>query len=96
MKALINVSYKYLKVFLALKVRKIGSSIIPIFGIYVQFLDLLFFDFLNLDKFLDILLALPPTLTILLLLALNAFKAKFDDAVVLNSKIIGVAILLKP
>ena len=85
---MINASYKCLKAFLVLGVRKLGSPIALIFGIYV--------DFLN--KFLIILLALlPPLPTTLLSLALNAFGANsLNNLVIFNIKVSDVAILLKP
>ena len=87
-----NASRKWLKVFLALGVRKLGSSIAPIFGTRVEFLD---FSFL--DKFTTVLLVLPSTPTTSLSSALNAFRAdSLDDLVVFNRKVSGVAILLKP
>ena len=58
------------------EIRKLSSLVTPIFGIYVEFLDISF-----LDKFTTIPLALPPTPTTLLLLALNAFGAKSDDLI---------------
>ena len=81
------------KNFLALEVKKLHSFIAPIFGIYVKFLDFLF-----LDKFTTVLLALlPPLSTILLLLALNTFGANLsNDLVIFNKKISGAATLLKP
>lgn len=46
--------------------------------INVKFLNFLFFNFLNLDKILIVLSNLSlPSQTILLLLALNIFKANF-------------------
>ena len=72
-------------------VRKVSFFIVLIFGIYIKFLDLLF-----LDKFMFILLALPSTLTTLLLLALNAFKAKSNNLVAFKSKINSARIQLKP
>ena len=76
-----------------LEIKKVNSSIILIFGIYVKFLDLLF-----LDKFKTVLLALLlPWSTTLLLLALNAFGDNFlDDLVIFNKKINSITILLKP
>ena len=73
-----------------LKVRKIGFFAALI---YVRFLNFLFFDFLNLDKFLNISSTLPSTLINLLLLILNIFRAKSD---VFNIKVNSIAILLKP
>ena len=66
--------------------------VVSIFGIYVKFLDLLF-----LDKFTTVsLILLLLLLTTSLLLALNAFKVKFDNFVVFNKKISNIAILFKP
>ena len=73
-----------------LGVKKLGSPVVSIFGIYVKFLDFLF-----LDKFTTVSLALPPISTTLLSRALNAFKAKSDDLIAFNSKISSAAILLK-
>ena len=57
----------------------------------MDFLDLLF-----LDKFTTVSLALPPLPTIiLLLLALNVFKAKSDNPVFFNKKVNNAAILFK-
>ena len=82
-----NASFKWLKAFLALGVRKLGSPVTPIFGIHVNFLD----------KFLIVSLALPPPLpTTLLSSALNLFGAdSSDNPVVFNRKVSGIAILLK-
>ena len=88
---MINVCFKYLKTFLALEVRKINFSIASIFGIYVNFLDLLF-----LDEFTIVLLALLLISKILLLSILNLFEVKFDDLIAFNSKISNATILLKP
>ena len=89
---MINASCKWLKAFLALEVRKLDSLIAPIFGIHVKFLDLLF-----LDEFTIVLLALLPTSTISLSLALNVFGANSsDDPVVFNREVSSAAILLKP
>ena len=83
---------------LALRVKKICFFIAIIFDLYINFLDLLFFDLLDLDKFITVLLAfllLFPT--ILLLLALNVFKAEFlYDLIVFNIEISSITILLKP
>ena len=69
-----------------------GSFIALIIAIYIKFLDLLF-----LNKFITILLALLLFLSkILLILALNAFEAKFDNPIILNKEISNIAILLKP
>ena len=50
-----NVGLKRLKASLALGVKKINSPITPKIGIRVEFLDLSFFDFLDVDKFLIVL-----------------------------------------
>ena len=86
MRALINASRKWLKTFLALGVRKLGSPVALIFGTHVKFLN----------KFMTVQLALPPTSTTLSLSTLNAFGTKFYDPVAFNSKVNGAAILLKP
>lgn len=49
-----------------------SSSIILIF-VYIRISNFLYFIFLDLNKFLNISLALLPILTILLLLALNLY-----------------------
>ena len=92
---LINTSRKWLKAFLASKVRKLDFLVAPIFGICVHFLDFLF---LNLDESTTISLALPlPPPTTLLLPALNALKANFlDNLIVFNIEVSSTAILLKP
>ena len=87
---MINAYFKWLKTFLALKVKKVDSFIAPIFDIHVNFLDILF-----LDKFTTILLALQLTSTILLLLTLNIFKAGSDNLIAFNNKVNSIAILLK-
>ena len=77
-----------------MKIRKIGSPIAPIFGTYVKILDLLFFDWL--DKFTTVLLALsPPPPTILLSSALNTFGANYDDLIIFNIEVNGIAIFAK-
>ena len=88
---MINTSRKWLKVFLVLDIKKLGLSVAPIFGIYVKFLNFLF-----LDKFTTIPLALLSTLITSLSLALNTFAAESNDPVAFNSKISSAAILLKP
>ena len=95
---MINACFKRLKTSLASEVRNIGFPIAQIVGTCVKFLDLLFFNFLNLDKFLIVSSALPPLLpTTSSLLALNAFGANFSYRLVdFNIKISGAAILLKP
>ena len=50
---------KRLKASLALGVKNVYSPVAPIIATYIRFWDLLFFNFLDLDKFLIILLALP-------------------------------------
>ena len=72
-------------IFLALRIRKIGSFIASIFNICVKFLN----------KFMIVLLVLPSTSTIVLLLVLNGFWAKYNNLVAFNSKISNIAILLK-
>ena len=74
-----------------LGVRKLGSLVALIFGILIKFLDFSFFD-----KFKTVLLTLLQTLTTSLLLALNAFGAKFDNPVAFCNKVSNAAILLKP
>lgn len=62
----------------------------------LKILDLLFFDFLNLDEFLNVLITLPPTLTILFSLALNAFEANaLNHLVVFIIEINNVSNLLR-
>ena len=61
---------------------------------YVGIMDFVFFDFLDLEKFL--LSALPSSLTTLLTLGLSSFGAKFNHLVVFNIKISNATILLKP
>ena len=82
-----NASYKWLKTFLTLGVRKLGSPVAPIFGIRVDFLD----------EFLTVLLALlSPSPTTSLSLILNVLRADFsDDPVVFNIEVSGAVILLK-
>lgn len=59
-------------------------------------MDLLFFYFLELNKFLTILLTLLPLFLIIFFLStLSIFKAKFDNLVIFNIKINNVTILLK-
>lgn len=74
------------------RVRNIGFYIALI---DIKFLTLLFFDFLDWNKFLDILSALLPLWTTLFL-APNFFKANLDNPVVLNIEVRSIAILLKP
>ena len=71
-------------------IRKIDSLIALIFGTRIDFLDLCF-----LDKFTIVLLAFLLILTTLLLLVLNAIRAKFDNQITFNSKVNGTIILLK-
>ena len=74
------------------KVRKIDFFVAPIFGICIEFLDLLF-----LNKLTIVSLVLPPSpLTILSLLALNIFGIDFNNPVIFNKRISDTAILLKP
>lgn len=67
--------------------------------IYVKFLDILFFDILDLNKFLTVLLAFLSSISSKILLSsiLNIFEINnFDNSVIFNIKIINTAILLKP
>ena len=74
-----------------LGIRKLGFFVAPIFGIHVDFLDFLF-----LDKFITVLLALSPlSPTTSLSSALNAFGAKLNNPVIFNREVDDVAILLK-
>ena len=77
------------------KIKKINFFIALIFGIYVKFIDLSFFNLL--DEFTTVLLALLLLLlTISLLLVLNIFKANFsNNPIIFNIKISSIAILLK-
>lgn len=75
-------------------IRKIDFFVVPIINIYIKFLDLFFFKFLNLDKFLTILLVLPPLLTILLLLTLNNLGIESNNPVIFNIEVNGTIILL--
>ena len=91
-----NAYLKWLKAFLAPEVKNIGSLVT---SIHVKFLDFLFFDFLDWDKFLTVLSAIPllTPLTTLLLSVLNTFGANIsDDLVVFSIEVSGAAILLKP
>ena len=90
---MINASCKWLKAFLALGVRKLSFPIAPIFGTRVKFLDFLF-----LDKFTTVLLALPlPPPTTSLSSDLNVFRANsLNHPVVFNKKVSSTVILLKP
>lgn len=83
---MINAYCKQLKAFLLLKVKKIDYLVALI---YMKFLD-----FLNLNKFLNILLTLL-LLTTLLSSTLSAFGIKFDNVVVFNIKVNDAVILLK-
>ena len=86
-----NASYKWLKVFLALGIKKLGSLIASIFGTRIDFLDLLF-----LDKFTIVsLVFLSLSSTISLLSTLNAFGANSHNLIVFNREINSAAILLK-
>ena len=92
-KALTNTCFKKLKAFLVLEIRNISSFVTLI---RIKFLNFSFFNFLYLDKFLNILLALLSTSKILLLLVLKVVKANLlDDLVVFNIKISNTAILCK-
>lgn len=74
------------------KVKNISFFIILI---YVKMLNFLFFFFLNLNKFLFILLdPLLSLSTILLLSVLNVFKIKFDNIIIFSIEISSLAILL--
>ena len=90
-----NAYLKRLKAFLALGVWNIGFSVAPISDECVEISNLLFFDFLNLDKFLNILSTLLPTPTTSLSSALNIFGTESDDLVVFNMEVCDAAILLK-
>ena len=93
---MINACLKKLKASLMLGIRKVGSSVASISEECIKISNLLFFDFLEIDEFLTVSLALPPTPTTSLLSALNAFRIKFDDLVVFNIEVSSAAILLKP
>ena len=76
-------------------IKKVDSPIALIFGIYVKFLDLLFFNLLKKSTIVSLTLALPLS-TIFLLLALNAFKANFsDNPIIFNIEVNNTVILLK-
>lgn len=93
---MIKIYFKLLKAFLALEVSKVSFLITLIFDIYIKFSNLLFFDFLNLDKFLIVLSTLLLLfLTILLSPTLGACRVKSDNLVVFNIEINNIAILLK-
>ena len=92
---MINACFKWLKASLVQRVRKIGFPIALISEERVKISDLSFFNSLHLDESLIISLALPSTLTISLLLVLNAFGAKSDNPVIFNIEISDVGILLK-
>ena len=92
---MINACFKRLKASLATGVRKVVSPIAQISKKRVKISDLSFFDFLDLDEFLTVSLALPSTPTTLLLSILYAFGAKSDDPVVFNMEVSNTAILLK-
>lgn len=67
--------------------------------ICIEISNFVFFNFLDLNKFLIVLSTLPQviSLTILLLLALNAFRTNIlKDLIVFNIKVNIVTILLKP
>ena len=83
---MINPCLKWLKIFLALEIKKIGFFIVPIFSIYIEFPD----------EFRPVLLALLPLPTILLLLILNVLRINcLDNQVVFNIEVNNAAILLK-
>lgn len=66
--------------------------------VHVGILNLLFFDFFALDKFLKVLSALSQLMPFIIsiLSILNAFKANiFDNLVFFNIEINSIAILLK-
>lgn len=80
---MIKAYFKQVKDFLILKVRKISFFIALIFKNHVKILDLLFFNFFDLDKFSTVLLALTLSLpTNLLLYALNNFGANNQNKLV--------------
>lgn len=75
------------------KIKNISFLIILI---YVKMLNFLFFFFLDLNKFLSILLDSVLSLsTILLLSILNAFEIKFDNIIIFSIEISSLAILLQ-
>lgn len=85
---MINIYFKQLKKNLALKIRKINFPKALKFSKYQVFLDLLFFNFLNFDKFLIIssilLLSSQPSL---LLSVFNTFIADYlNNLVIFNIK----------
>ena len=81
-----NTCIKRLKAFLVLRVRNIDFSIALK---HVEISNLLFFNFLDLDKFMTVSLALPPSLTTSLFLARNTFGAdNLDDLVVFNLEVV--------
>ena len=89
-----NAYLKQLKASLVLGVKNINSSVTPE---YIKISDFLFFNFLDLDKSIIILLALLPPSTTSLFSALNIFGADNpDDLVVINIEVSGAAILMKP
>ena len=94
---MINTGLKWLKIFLVSKFRKIDFPIARIFCARVKFSDFLFFDFLDLDKFLTVsLVLLPPSQITLFSSVLNTFKANIsDNLVVFNIEVNDAAILLK-
>ena len=78
------------------EIEKIGFLQTSIFEEYDELLDLLFFDFLDLNKFLNILSALLLPSKTSLSSALNAFVANnLNNLVVINIEVSIVAILLK-
>ena len=79
-------------IFLVLMVKKLDTSVALIFGTHVKFLDFLF-----LNKFTIVLLALSLlSLTISFSSALNVFGANsLNNLVVFNKKVNNAAILLK-
>ena len=70
--ALINACFKWFKVFLALRFKKISFFEVQIFEICIKFLDVLL-----LEEFLIVFLILLPSLTTLFSLILKIFKPTF-------------------
>lgn len=79
-----------------LKIRKINFFVALIFEKYVKFLNLLIFNFFDLNKSTTILLALLLPSTILLILGLSNFDINSPkDQVIFSIKVSDVKILLK-
>ena len=77
------------------EVRNVGFPIALIF-VHVEILDLSFFDFLDLDEFLTVLLALLlPTPTTSFSVA-SILEADSDDLIVFNIEVSNIATLPKP